>query len=88
MLGVATGGGGVAAVGVGAADEFDLGHDAGAGSGGGFEEEPGNGGRVGGWIFGDDLAFDGAAVLRFPGGASSVGGYGFAGCVGESGFGG
>ena len=42
MLNVATVGGGSATVGVGAADEFDAGHDARTGGVDGFEEKPGD----------------------------------------------
>ncbi len=35
----------------------------------------------------EELAFDGAAVARFPDGAGAVSAYGVAGCVDERGFG-
>jgi len=63
VLSVAASGGGDAAVGVGASDEFDAGHDAGAYGAGGFEKQPGNGGRFGGGALLKDFAFDGAAVV-------------------------
>jgi hypothetical protein len=75
-------------VGVGAADEFDMGHDAGAGRAGGFQQKPGDRCGLRGWALLEDVAFDCAAIVGFPDGTGAVGAYGFAGCVDEFGFGG
>ena len=75
-------------MGLGAADELNLGHDAGAIIIDSFEKKPGNGSRLWGRALGDDLAFDGAAVKVSPTGAGAVDPYFGSGCVVEGSVGG
>ena len=75
-------------MGVGAADELDFGHNAGAGGRVGFQEKPRDGVRIGRVGFHKHLAFDGATVFRIPTGASAMRACGVAGRVGKVRFGG
>ena len=59
----------------GATDEVDPGHQAGALRTDRFEEEPGDGFRLGCRIGGDGFRLDGAAILVLPERASGVGSY-------------
>jgi len=88
VLGIAASSGRNAAVGVGAANELNSGHDAGTGDADGFEEKPRNGTGLRGRAVLEDLALDGAAVTGFPDGPGSVCSYDLAGGVDERGFGG
>ena len=72
VLGVAADSRSDAAVGVGAADELDLCHDARAIVVDRLEKKPGDGGGLGRRTLRDDLAFDGAAIEISPAGAGAV----------------
>jgi hypothetical protein len=87
MLNVAAGCRGDAAVGVGAANEFNFGKDAGARDGSGFEEKPWDRVRFGGGALLEKFSLDGAAVFGFPDWAGTVGACGFTVCVSERGLG-
>lgn len=73
-------------MGVGAANEFNFGEDAGARDGSGFEEKPRDRVWFGGGTLLVDFSLDGAAVHGFPDGPSTVGTCGFTVRVGERGF--
>jgi hypothetical protein len=83
VFGVATGGGSDAAVGVGATDKLDFGHDSGPITVDSFEKKPGNGCGFRGGALCDNLAFDRAAVKVSPTGACAVYSYFGSGCVVE-----
>lgn len=86
MLNVAAGCRGDAAVGVGAANEFNFGKDAGARDGSGFEEKPWDRVRFGGGALLEEFSLHGGAVFGFPDWAGTVGACGFTVRVGERGF--
>ena len=81
-MGIAAGDGGDATVSVGAADEFNFGHDAGFILVNGFEEQPRDGSGFRGALR-DNLTFDGAVIEVSPAGAGAVDSYFGAGCVEE-----
>jgi hypothetical protein len=87
MLNVAAGCRGDAAVGVGAANEFNFGEDAGARDGSGFEEKPRDRVGFGGGALLEDFSLDGASVFGFPDWTGTVGACGFTVCVSEGGLG-
>jgi hypothetical protein len=72
VLGVAASRGSDAAVGIGAADELSLSHDAGTIIVDSFEKKPGNGCGFWGRALCDNLAFNRAAVKVSPAGASAM----------------
>src|SRR5262249_32676055 len=72
VRGVAAGGGGDAALGVGATDEGDVGEDARALVALGFQEQPGYRGRGGRVRLGDQLADHRGSVGALPGRAGGV----------------
>ena len=75
VLGIAASRGSGAAVGVGAADEVGLGHDAGAIMVDSLEKKPGNGSRLWRCTFRDNLAIDRTAIKIPPTGAGAVHAY-------------